>query len=173
MLKEIFKPIVGFEELYEISNLGRVYSIRASKFLKPMKYRGGYIEVMLRKPREKKKHCKIHRLVAEHFIDNPNNYPQVNHKDLNKLNNSMDNLEWCDSSYNAKYNHVSKLTKTNWRSVAIRFKGGNIISIHHSIADAARCYGVSPECMLARAYRGGWSFFEIINGDKYLNFIKK
>ena len=97
---ESWVDIVGFEGLYEVSDQGRVR--RDGRILKPQKYRGGYLDVALSKNGIVKR-GKIHRLVASAFIPNPNNYPQVNHKDENKTNNAVSNLEWCDSKYNNNY----------------------------------------------------------------------
>lgn len=84
---------------YSVSNLGRVKSFKRKEvILKPMVNHKGYLKVEL-----DSKCCLIHRLVAEAFIHNPNNLPQVNHKDENKENNCVSNLEWCDNKYNSNY----------------------------------------------------------------------
>lgn len=106
-INEIWKPIKGYEGLYEVSNLGRIKSLNYNhtgkeKILKPTKDRYGYLQVTLCKNNIKKQYT-VHRLVAEAFIDNPDNLPQVNHKDENKQNNNVDNLEWCDAKYNSNY----------------------------------------------------------------------
>ena len=98
-MKEIWKPIKGFESKYEISSKGRIRNIRTSNILKMTNQYGDYFRIILY-DQSKKKSCYIHRLVAEHFIDNPNNYPCINHKDLNKQNNEASNLEWCTYSHN-------------------------------------------------------------------------
>ena len=107
MKKEIWKPVLGYEGLYEVSNWGRVKSLNYNhsgkeKILKPVTYKSGYLYVVLSK-NNKRKHFLIHRLVAEAFIPNTDNLPQVNHKDENPLNNVVSNLEWCTSSYNINY----------------------------------------------------------------------
>lgn len=104
---EIWKPVVGYEGLYEVSNLGNVKSLNymrrnVIKVLKARTNSGGYKFIELHK-NKKHKNFLIHRLVAQAFIPNPNNLPQVNHKDENKQNNCVDNLEWCDAKYNIKY----------------------------------------------------------------------
>lgn len=104
-MKEIWKDIPNYEGIYKVSNIGRVKSVlwfdpknkryyKRDKILKPHKTNKGYIEVSLSN-KYQKKICKVHRLVAETFIPNPNNLPQVNHIDENKSNNNMNNLEWC------------------------------------------------------------------------------
>ena len=98
---EIWKDIEGYENLYQISNLGNVKSLRKNILLRPGLVGIGYMAVALCK-KGKKVHKKIHRLVAEHFIDNSRKLFCVNHIDGNKLNNNVENLEWCTSSYNNK-----------------------------------------------------------------------
>lgn len=104
---EEWRDIKGYEGFYQVSNLGNVRSIFAdehyrAKILKPHEQPNGYVFVNLWKDK-KPKHKTIHRLVAEAFIPNPNNYPCVNHKDENKQNNRVDNLEFCTHSYNMNY----------------------------------------------------------------------
>ena len=94
----VFKPIKGYEGLYYIAEDGRVYSCIQNKWLKTRINKDGYPIVNLQM---KTKY--IHRLVAEAFIPNPDNLPVVNHKDENKLNFSIDNLEWCTYEYNRNY----------------------------------------------------------------------
>ena len=114
-MEEIWKPVKGYEELYQVSNLGRVKSLeridchgqpRKEKILR-YGINKGYCYVTLCK---NGKHTTflVHRLVAEAFIPNPNNYPQVNHKDENPSNNCVENLEWCDQKYNSNYGTRNK-----------------------------------------------------------------
>ena len=103
---EIWKDIEGFEG-YQISNYGRVKSLgndktRKEKILKGSKNGGGYLYVHLWKD-GKRTMKKVHRLVAEAFIENPQNLPEVNHKDECKTNNNVLNLEFCDRKYNINY----------------------------------------------------------------------
>lgn len=98
-MQEIWKPVVGFEEYFEISNLGRLK--RKDRILKATNDRG-YLKIKL-SVNGKRYLRYIHRLVAEAFIPNPNNYKEVNHKDSNPENNRVDNLEWCDRRYNLDY----------------------------------------------------------------------
>ena len=112
---EEWKSIPGYEGLYEVSNLGRVRSVErcdrfnrkiVSKILKP-NYVSGYLRVGMYKNKTFKYYL-IHRLVAQAFLPNPDNLPQVNHKDEDKSNNRVDNLEWCDRSYNMNYGTVQQ-----------------------------------------------------------------
>lgn len=96
------KDIKGYEGLYAITSCGKVWSYRNQKFLKPLEGKDGYLYVNLTVKR-KIKHCAIHRLVAEAYIPNPENKPQVNHKDENKEHNWINNLEWMTAKENVNY----------------------------------------------------------------------
>ena len=125
MDKEIWKDIPNYEGLYQASNLGNVRSLdkivnagnqfgckfkitKKGKVLKQHINKYGYKRVTLIVD-NKAKNFQSHRLIAQTFIPNPNNLPQVNHKDENKLNNKVENLEWCDSCYNINYGNRNKL----------------------------------------------------------------
>ena len=96
------KDIPGFEGLYAVTSCGKVWSYRRQKFLKPQEGKDRYLYVNLIVKR-KAKRCAIHRLVAEAYLPNPNNYPQVNHIDECGTHNWLNNLEWCDAKYNCNY----------------------------------------------------------------------
>ena len=99
---EEWKAVPGYEGLYEVSNKGNVRNVRRNKLLRLSKTKYGYIQVYLYK-NGIKTGLTVHRLVAEAFLPNPNNLPQVNHKDEDKTNNNVDNLEWCDAKYNMNF----------------------------------------------------------------------
>ena len=109
---EIWKDIKGYEGLYQVSTLGNVKSLNYNRtgkemLLSPGMQTNGYLYVHLWKGGKRKKYS-IQQLVAKAFISNPNGYPCVNHKDENKLNNCVDNLEWCTYQYNLTYNGIRK-----------------------------------------------------------------
>lgn len=109
----MIKDIKGFENRYAITDEGKVWSYLRNKFLSLAKHRDGYLKVGLYDKNGKYFTKFVHRLVAEAFIPNPNNLPQINHKDETRTNNCVENLEWCDSKYNANYgNHNSKISKS-------------------------------------------------------------
>lgn len=106
---EIWKDIENYEGLYQVSNFGRVKSLKNGRWgtgkeriLKATDDGWGYLQINLCKNR-KRENFKVHRLVAESFIENPNNLPEVNHIDENKTNNRVENLEWCTNAYNINY----------------------------------------------------------------------
>ena len=104
--EEIWKEISGFEN-YQVSSFGRVKSLgnnkkRKEKILKQNDDGDGYLHVKFCKD-GKEQSFRVHRLVAQAFIPNPNNFPQVNHKDENKANNRVENLEWCTHEFNSNY----------------------------------------------------------------------
>lgn len=101
---EVWKDVKGYEGLYKVSNTGKVKSFQRNreKFLSDKYYENGYLRASLSKNKEKKK-VLIHRLVAETFIPNPENKPEVNHIDGNKKNNNASNLEWCTRCENVKH----------------------------------------------------------------------
>lgn len=108
-MKEIWKDIAGYEGLYQVSNFGNVRSLNYRrhgyvKQLTPKVNNKGYLWVSLgNRRKENPKPMLIHRLVAIAFVENSMNYPIVNHKDENPLNNNAENLEWCNVIYNVNY----------------------------------------------------------------------
>ena len=151
MTEEIWKDIAGYECLYKISNLGRVKSLNylrkgIEKERIPNKNNSGYLIVGLHK-NGKIKQFLIHRLVAEAFIENVNDLPQVNHKDENKLNNCVENLEWCSAKYNSNYGeHNYNLRNTMSSKVPNILQytlDGKFLNEYVSGRDAERKTGIS------------------------------
>ena len=131
-MQEIWKPIQY--DGYEISNFGRVKSYKYDKvngkLMKPYLDTKGYLQIDLSldgRKRNNRVHLAIHRLVAQAFISNPNNLPQVNHKDEDKTNNCADNLEWCTNKYNCNYgNHVENIAKKTRMQIYSIDENGNV-----------------------------------------------
>jgi hypothetical protein len=144
---EEWRDIEGYEGLYQVSNEGRVKSldrvidaynynanknisyVKKGRILKQGLDKDGYSLVNLCRNSEDHKTCKVHRLVAKAFIPNPNNYLEINHKDECKTNNVVENLEWCDHSYNNTY-----LDK-NVRGGLTRIKNGNTKKVYQLTLD--------------------------------------
>nr|UVX78839.1 MAG: zinc-binding loop region of homing endonuclease [Bacteriophage sp.] len=116
---EEFRDIKGYEGLYQVSNLGIVKNIKG-RIMKQCKDRYGYLTISLCKE-GKHKTFSVHRLVAEEFIPNENNYPCINHKDEDKTNNNVNNLEWCDYKYNSNYGTAieRRVNNTDWKKIVI------------------------------------------------------
>lgn len=158
---EIWKDINGYEGLYQVSNLGRVKSFsktvnnypNCTRVL-PEKIRIGGVNKalgyrMLSLSKDgKTKQFFVHRLVAEAFVPNPNNYPMVNHKDEDKTNNNSSNLEWCTAKYNMAYSNVFGCAKKkNSKPVRQYDFDGNFIKEYASANEAGRELGVMPYCI--------------------------
>lgn len=116
-MEEIWKDIINYEGLYQVSNLGNVKSMNYGrtgeiKLLKQSTNKQGYKSVHLFKNRKWKSYS-VHRLVAMAFIPNPNNLPIINHKDENPSNNNINNLEWCTVTYNNTYGTARKRAGEN------------------------------------------------------------
>ena len=131
-MKELWRTIEGYEGLYEVSNMGNVRSLdRIEEFVRcektttrskkgrvliPIK-RDEYLGVCLSRGRARKSYL-IHRLVAEAFLPNPDNLPQVNHKDEDKNNNAAYNLEWCTAKFNDNYGSRNEKISRTMRGIA-------------------------------------------------------
>ena len=136
------KPIKGFEGLYEVDDLGNVYSVRRNKIMSPVIINSGYYTVKLSKNKILTRYL-IHRLVAQAFLDNPDNLPCVNHKDEDKTNNSVDNLEWCTYQYNNSYNDKGKRISATKSIPVYQFDlTGNLIKEWKSMKEAGKSLGI-------------------------------
>ena len=96
------KDVIGYEGYYGVTSCGKIWSYRAKKFMKLQVNKKGYVCVNLKLNGQQSNQL-IHRLVALAYLPNPRKLPEINHKDENKLNNSVNNLEWCDRKYNINY----------------------------------------------------------------------
>ena len=169
-MQEIWKDIEGYENLYAVSNLGRVKSL--TRFVKnnvnggqrqvqervliPTVHKQGYLYVYLWKD-NKQDTRKVHRLVAEAFISNPENKPEVNHQDEIKTNNRVDNLQWFTSQENMTYGTMNsinrrKSSKLN-KKIIQKDLNDNEIDRFNSIREAARQLNLDPSA-IGRVCRG-------------------
>ena len=160
---EEWRPVKGYEGLYEVSNKARVRSltryfpdrvfrngklqpyINYGKVLTPHMSHKGYLLVPLTKDSKGKK-CSVHRLVAEAFIPNPENLPLVNHKDECKTNNRPDNLEWCDDKYNVNYGTgMKRAAQKRARTVEQYSLDGVLIATYLGVPAAADATGIKKQ----------------------------
>ena len=168
---EIWRDVVGYEGLYQISNLGRLKHLATPRKKGTGKYErdehfctshvqnNGYLVVDLYKD-NKRKTFLVHRLVAMSFLLNPQNYEFINHIDNNRKNNCLSNLEWCTKSYNTKYSYDTndRRKKMNWKSgkdnanskaVLMSDMNGKVIKRYECIMDTERELGIWSSCIVS------------------------
>lgn len=167
---EIWKDIYGYEGIYQVSNFGQVRRLckNDNRVIK-QEINRGYKRVCL-SYKNVKKHFLVHRLVAFAFIPNPNNYPIINHKDENKLNNNVDNLEWCTYSYNLSYNglryKMAETRKNNGYIVSdITRKKLSNINIGNKNHKKYQCYIMCDKDTFKEIHK----FYTILDIEKYFN----
>lgn len=142
-MNEFWKPVVGYEGYYEVSNLGKVRSLifGKHKILKQYPDKDNYLTIRLVKDK-KQKYYSVHRLVAQAFIPNTNNYPVVNHKNEIKVDNRVENLEWCTVKYNNNYGTRYKTSNKKTPIVQLS-KDGVIIKKWDKIINASITLGIN------------------------------
>ena len=182
-MEEIWKDIEGYENLYQVSNMGRVKSMgngnsNKSKemIMKQTKNRKGYHMIRLCKEGVGKGFS-VHRLVAQAFIPNPNNLPQVNHIDEEKTNNIVDNLEWCTAEYNVKYG--TRTDKTSKQILQITSEN-KVVRFWKSIRNVENVLGFSnsniQKCCVGKkntAYGYKWQYVDDYLADWWEEEMEK
>ena len=183
-MEEIWKDVKGYEGYYLVSNLGNVKSVdryvkhdeenvslKRGAYKKAQLFECGYMYINLSK-NGKSNYFRVHRLVAEAFIPNPDNLPEVNHKDENKLNNCVDNLEWCTREYNLNYgtgrerNKLKLINNLKLSKAVLQYTKDEVfIKEYPSAAEVERETGINHSnvalcCMGKRKTAGGyiWKF---------------
>ncbi len=169
----LWKDVKGFEGLYEISSKGEIYSYYSDKILKLNEQNKGYLGIDLWKNKQRYRK-RVHRLVAEAFIPNPDKKPEVNHKDCNPKNNNIDNLEWVTTSenqlYSSKLGRKSYLQEVNGENSKLHkiveqidLHNDNIINIYYGTNEAHRQTNISQGniaacCRGERKQAGGFKW---------------
>lgn len=177
----MWKPVVGYEENYEVSNLGRIKSLIKVRWLEKRgihesddiymaqnvsRLNRSYISL---NKKGVQKNYSVHRVVAFAFLENPNDYPCINHIDGNPQNNNLSNLEWCDHSYNMRHayeigirfgttskgssNNKAKLNADKVRCIR-KWRRSN--PSFFTVSRLAECYGVSPKTIKLVENRTYW-----------------
>lgn len=169
-MMEIWKDVPNYEGLYQVSNFGRtkrLFKNGRENILHGRMDKDGYIEVILSKG-QKKKFVRLHRLVAEVFVPNPENKPQVNHKDRAKHNNAESNLEWVTASENTTHTFVTG-RKVYKRPIAQYTKGMEFVALWDSITEASKALNINRNnictcCHGSLPSAGGyvWRYQEVV-----------
>lgn len=165
-MEEEWRDIKGYEGLYQVSNEGRVKSLERDaicgrggvyhfpeRLLKPTANSVGYLQVYLCKD-GKPKWYRVHRLVAQVFLPNPDNLPEVNHKDENQHNNRLENLEWCTHKENCNYGRRKVANQDKTKKVAKYDLDGNLLAVYKSLSEAWRTHNVPKGGGIGNCCRG-------------------
>lgn len=180
---EVWKDCKGYEGLYQISNEGRVWSVRKQRILSPHKKNNGYLEILLTPVNGKRKYERVHRLVALAFIEQPDGCTVVNHLDGDKTNNRVDNLEWCTVQRNTKHafdNNLGgfqerqreiteKARASNTKQYQV-WKDDKLVGTYFGLKETAKAAGCNEKtvsnCLRAnRPTRNGGFRFVCLGGD--------
>jgi hypothetical protein len=144
-----WKDVKGYEGLYKISPSGKVWTCRKQRLKVPSEQNSGYLLVFLVKDGKRKAYL-LHRLVAENFIDNPNGFAEVNHKDGDKKNNAVSNLEWCSRGDNLRHRARVLGQRGRARKVLCKETG----QVFNAIKDAAIWAGVTSATIRQSIIKG-------------------
>jgi hypothetical protein len=175
------KSIKGFGGRYKASSDGRIWSEKKQSFLTPRTRNDGYQQLTLCHDGARNE-CYVHRLIAETFIDNINNFPQVNHIDENKSNNAVSNLEWCTARYNINWGTAPARRRSKWTLEQLRksarhagtFRFKRVVDLttgisYETAAEASKKSGVNRtsivSCCKGRYKTAGdhqWAYAEVV-----------
>ena len=184
--KEEWRDIVNYEGLYQVSNLGRVKSLcryfntyNKSRYVKREKIlkqqvNQGYYAVVLKKNNISKTY-KVHRLVAQAFISNKEDLPEINHKDCNGFNNKEENLEWCTSVYNNHYGNRPKKAGESLKKRNDKIRNSKIVLMFDMEDNLIKEFRGINECMayFNMDYHKANYIYRVIRGErKHFNYFK-
>ena len=142
---EMWRDIEGYNGHYRVSDIGRIWSNKTKRIMKPHNDKLGYARIILRKD-NRSIGCTVHRLVAEALIKNKNHYPCINHKDENPRNNYVSNLEWCSFSYNCRYGTAIERRKVSTDYNAIAAKNRIEVEQRSLKGDLVRTWRTANDC---------------------------
>jgi hypothetical protein len=167
---EVWKDVIGYEGLYQVSNFGNVKSLgnefsRKERLLKLSFQSKGYLTVVLQKD-TKRKMVLVHRLVAEHFIPNINNKPQVNHINGIKTDNRLENIEWVSHRENLDHAIENNLVLKGDKNPTSKLKENEVITIHDFLFK-----GVCIE-VLSKRYNIAFDIISGIRSGRYWKYLK-
>ena len=157
---DVRKTIVDTNGMYEICSTGRIYSCHSNKFLKLIPDKYGYLKTNIYTSSGKCINVRPHQLVARYFIPNPYGYTTINHKDLDKSNNCIENLEWCSIQENLKHAR-DNLPKWGPRKQSVKIY--NVI--YNSITEAAYLLGMNREKLKYRV--NSPTFSDYMKGERH------
>lgn len=151
---EEWRDVVGYEGLYQVSDCGSVRNAKSGRALKPYPNKFGYLLVCLYSGNGRERH-QVHRLVCDAFIPQDADSPQVNHKDENKKNNMLENLERCTAKYNMNYGTGRERTVQKIRKPVVQISHNGTIVAHYASAREAHslggfCYKHISDCCIGR-----------------------
>lgn len=187
---EIWRPIVGYDGLYEVSIFGRIKSagridwvgkVHPARIMKQHISRKGYARLHLKNPKQRGRNTQVHRLVGEAFIPNPDSKPTVNHNDGVKTNNSILNLQWFTSSEQRKHTHRTLGMKANtpFKGVtgSLHFASKPVMDVatgvvYVSCTEASALYGIDAHSVarsarLSKKTKGGFQFKYITKPNQF------
>lgn len=172
--------IKGFEN-YQVTDDGRIWSKKSKRYLIPTKSPDGYLRVKLCYGDGRYKNVFVHRIVGKMFVPNPDNLPQINHKDECKTNNTVENIEWCSVQYNNTYNdrHIrcakkvkdSNTIRSGKPVEQIDITSGEVIATYPSVWEASRSTGFVKQGIMIACHGGQMKKGKWVNTLQYKGYI--
>ena len=153
-MQEIWKDVVGYEGIYQVSNTGKVRNIRGY-ILSPADNGNGYLRFSLYKSKKVCSTQYLHRLIAEAFIPNPDKLSEINHKDENKKNNNIDNLEWVTHVENCNYGtRIQRYSEKALKPVKQIDSNGKTLAVYPGVIKATRALGLNSKSAITNCIAG-------------------